>query len=158
MKNTGKSLERAVKGACEWYRLNGIAIIDRIEPPQAFDRGADRFIATAPSRADFIGTWTNGQAVYVECKSMLKDVPKKGILARTLFARQWDRLEPVAAMGANVVLVAEIDHGNGPVIYAAEWVDHATATMDTFRFTPNLHPCGTVGLGFPDFLNTKERA
>ena len=148
-RNTGKSLEAAVELAGQWYRSQGLAWLERTEPPQRWVNGKP--INVRPALADFLGAyWADHQTripVAVECKSIGCPDINRLTLAKVLpRVDQRERLHDAAKFW-HVMVVVETQ-----MAYYA-----ATLTLVHFAVSAiHLTPCRLLPNGAPDFLNLRN--
>lgn len=152
-RNTGKGLERQVELAGQWYRQNGLAWLERTEPPQRWVNGNP--VNVRPALADFLGAyWADryeSVPVAVECKSIAGHHPDGLTLAKVLpRVDQRERLH-AASKFWQVMVVVETDLGRGVMYHVAEMTD-ARFGVGAIR----LEPCRLLPNGAPDFLGLKE--
>ena len=152
-RNTGKSLEAQVQRAGDWYRANGKAWIERVEPSQRWVNGKP--IIVRPALADFLGCkWLGAyevrEPVAIECKSICLRRGETLTLAKVLpRVQQRERLHAAASIWS-VVIVIEADLGKGV------WCHVANMSLIDFRDGKiNPTPCGYLPNGAPDILGLR---
>jgi len=153
-RNTGKSLEAQVAAAGEWYKTQGLAWLERVEPPQRWVNGKPVIIK--PALADFLGCmWTPSKEyripVAVECKSIAGrhdslTLPK--IMPRVQQRKRlWD-----ASFVWLVVLAVETDMGHGVRTHAVT-ISSANFTSSVISF----EECAYLPNGAPDILGLRGK-
>lgn len=152
-RNTGRSLEAQVQRAGDWYRQQGLAWLERVEPPQRWVNGKP--IIVRPALADFLGCyWSEGRAyrvpVAIECKSITGRHDRMTLAKVLPRVDQRQGLHDAASIWS-VIIAIETDIGDG--------VGYYTANMPLVQFkTPapiNLTPCAYLPNGAPDILGLR---
>ncbi len=72
-KSNGSFFEQQIDEACEWYKLTGLAYIEKtpepMKPIASIGKGAFKAIFTKSAQPDYKGTLKGGQAICFEAKS-----------------------------------------------------------------------------------------
>lgn len=151
-RNTGKSLEAQVQRAGEWYRAQGLAWLERVEPPQRWVNGKP--VIVRPSLADYLGCYYVGNSiripVAVECKAI--GGVKRGLSVKGLIKRkdQRDRLRSASFIW-QVRVVFEADFGRGTRVYSTP-ITPANFSNNTIFDADTITPCRYLPNGAPDIL------
>jgi hypothetical protein len=157
-RNTGKGLEAQVAAAGEWYKAQGLAWLERVEPPQRWVNGKP--IIIKPALADFLGCmWTTGKEyripVAIECKSVSGD--RKSITLAALFPNkaQLRRLFEASDIWS-LYVVFEADLGNGVELFCDSPPLFAFAHGRKYDLS-TIKPCAYLPNGAPDILGLRRK-
>lgn len=96
----GRSFEEDILRACEWYRRNGIAVINKVNEPYRVIKKLEggRFIGqhTAAAEPDFKGVLKGGRGIAFEAKYTSKSRIQRSVVTQ----EQMDWLQEQYDMGA----------------------------------------------------------
>lgn len=116
-KQNGEHFENLVIAACEYYKTQGIAYIDKNSEPMRPIRRLDdgRYIAVFVKKAqpDFSGILRGGQAIMFECKHTDADRIKQNVVQ----PHQAERLDAQQEMGAICFILVSL----GGCYYRVPW-------------------------------------
>ncbi|MCD8355889.1 MAG: Holliday junction resolvase RecU [Clostridia bacterium] len=105
LRNTGANFEKLIDSACNYYRREGIADIEKTPEPMKPIKsiGGGKFIAvyTDKAQADYKGYLQDGKAVYFEAKATMTD----RITQDRVTKNQTERLERAYRMGVEVFVL-----------------------------------------------------
>lgn len=157
---TGTLLEGRVAAICKIYRAQGVADLEKVDPPTVKTRWAT--IYKASPFLDYIGTWNarGGRMIALEAKSV--DVPRLRVCVEKgagLSVEQIDNLRRWEASGAAVgviwfrggdfrfVTLAQIDAARADEYKSVDWLhcyripktEHIEA--DFLAVLNSLYPC-----------------
>lgn len=109
-RNTGKSFENIIDAACQYYRDQNFADIEKTPEPMKPIKamGGGRFIAvyTGEAQADYKGYLFGGTTVYFEAKA----TNTARISKSRVTDNQTERLERAYNMGADVFVLCSFDN------------------------------------------------
>lgn len=104
----GKNFEKAVLMACEYYRLNNMADISKIDESFRVVKltGNGRFVGqfTRNANPDFEGTLAGGKSICFECKYTSKERIQQSVITKY----QWAVLERKYRLGGKIGVVCGI--------------------------------------------------
>ena len=108
-KKVGETFERIINHACEWYRDQGTAEIEKTPEPMKQLGAKDRkgqFRACYQKRAqpDFKGTLDGGRSVVFEAKHTDNDRIQQSVITKD----QWERLDRHYNLGAETFVLVSL--------------------------------------------------
>lgn len=108
---SGEAFERWISAACEYYRREGYAVIEKTPEPMKplrpyGDRRTGQFIACYIKQAqpDFKGALCDGSCIIFDAKHTEKDRIQQGVVTDA----QWEAFDRYEAMGAKCYVIVSI--------------------------------------------------